>query len=138
MLCALFYKAHMHKTLDRTIAATELLLLFPAALFMTALFVRNLTPLPNEPARTAQRIVMLYASSVHVGLWILLIGLPLVVLAVGCATLLRRWSADASLREATMQTIRAVWAHLATLLIAGATVAAGGILAAVAVHVLTD
>ena len=128
----------MHKTLARTVAAAELLLLFPAALFMTALFVRNLTPLPNEPARTAHRIVMLYASSVHVGLWILLIALPLVVLAIGCATLLRQWSEDASLREATMQTARAVWAHLSTLLIAGATVAAGGILAAIAVHVLTD
>jgi hypothetical protein len=41
----------------RAIAATELLLIFPAALFMMALFVRNLQPLQYEPARTAQRIV---------------------------------------------------------------------------------
>jgi len=128
----------MHKTLDRTIAAAELLLLFPAALFMTALFVRNLTPLPNEPALTAHRIVMLYASSVHVGLWVLLIALPLLVLAIGAATLLRQWSEDASLRQAATQTLGAVRAHFATLLIAGATVASSGILAAIAVHVLTD
>lgn len=133
-MCALYYKAHMHKTLDRTIAAAELLLISPAALFMTALFVRNLTPKQNEPAYTAQRIVMLYASSVHVGLWLLLIALPLAVLMIGSATLLRQWSEDASLREA----LAAVRAHFATLLIAGATVASIGILGAIGVHVLTD
>lgn len=128
----------MHKTLDRTIAAAELLLLFPAALFMTALFVRTLTPVKNEPARTAHRIVMLYASSVHVGLWVMLIALPLIVLAIGSATLLRQWSEDGALRQATLQTVGAVRAHFSTLLTALATLAAGGILAAIAVHVLTD
>ncbi len=128
----------MDKTLDRTIAAAELLLIFPAALFMAALFVRNLTPKQNEPAHTAQRIVMLYASSVHVGLWVMLIGLPLVVLAIGCAALLRQWMADPSLRQAAAQTFVAVRAHLATLFIAGATLTSAGILAAVAIHVLTD
>ena len=131
MVCAFRYKAHTMKTLDRTIAAAELLLISPAALFMTALFVRNLTPVKNEPAHTAQRIAMLYASSVHVGLWVMLIGLPLLVLAIGSATLLRQWSEDASLRHA-------IRAHFATLLIMGATVASAGILGAVAVHVLTD
>src|ERR1043166_1549328 len=131
MVCALLYKAHTMKTPDRPIAAAELLLLFPAALFMTALFVRNLTPVKNEPAHTAQRIVMLYASSVHVGLWVMLIGLPLLVLAIGSATLLRQWSEDAALRHA-------IRAHFATLLIMGATIASAGILGAVAVHVLTD
>ncbi|HEX7192179.1 MAG TPA: hypothetical protein VF381_11490 [Thermoanaerobaculia bacterium] len=126
------------KTLDRTIAAAELLLISPAALFMSALFVRNLTPMQNEPAHTAQRVVMLYASSVHVGLWIMLIALPLAVLGIGCATLLRQWSEDPSLRQATTQTLVAIRSHFATLLIAGATVASGGILAAIAIHVLTD
>ena len=134
----MYYKAHVDKTLDRTIAAAELLLISPAALFMAALFVRNLTPQQNEPAHTAQRIVMLYASSAHVGLWVMLIGLPLVVLAIGSATLLRQWSEDASLRLATVRTLVSIRAHYATLLIAAATIAAAGILAAVAVHVLTD
>lgn len=128
----------MDKTLDRTIAAAELLLIFPAALFMAALFVRNLTPQQNEPAHTAQRIVMLYASSVHVGLWVMLIGLPLVVLAIGSVTLLRQWTADPSLRQAAAQTFAAVRAHLTTLLIAAATLASAGILGAVGIHVLTD
>jgi hypothetical protein len=92
----------------------------------------------NEPAHTAHRIVMLYASSVHVGLWVMLIALPLIVLMIGSATLLRQWNEDASLRQATIQTLGALWAHFSTLLIAFATVASGGVLAAIAVHVLTD
>jgi len=68
------------QTLKRAIAATELILIVPAALFMTALFVRNLQPLQYEPAHTAQRIVMWYAARPHVGLWVFLIALPFVVL----------------------------------------------------------
>jgi hypothetical protein len=122
----------------RAIAATELLLIFPAALFMTALFVRNLQPLQYEPAHTAQRIVTWYAARPRIGLWGLLIALPLAVLVTGCGTLLSRWSDEVELRQATRQTLAAIRAHLATLLVAGATVAAGAILAIVALHMLTD
>jgi hypothetical protein len=38
------------KSLKYIVAATELLLVFPALLFMTALFVRNLQPQQFEPA----------------------------------------------------------------------------------------
>ena len=122
----------------RAIATTELLLIFPATLFMTALFVRNLQPQQYEPARSAQRIVMWYAAQRHWGLWVLLILLPLAVLAIGGASLLRDWSADASLRNAVRRTFGAIRAHFATLLVALATITAGGILACVAIHVLTD
>lgn len=125
-------------TTRRWIAATELTLIFPAALFMTALFVRNLQPQPYEPAHTAQQIVMWYAARLHVGLWLLLIALPLGVLLIGSATLLRTWSADAGLREGTQRTLAAVRAHFATLLVAIATVMASGILAIVVLHVITD
>lgn len=73
----------------RAIAAAELLLVSPAVLFMTALFVRNLQPLRYEPAHTAQRIVDWYAVRPRLGLWVLIIVLLLVVLATGCATVLR-------------------------------------------------
>jgi hypothetical protein len=122
----------------RAIAATEMLLIFPAALFMTALFVRNLQPQQYEPARTAQRIVTWYAARPRLGLWVLLIALPLAVLVSGCGTLLRRWSDEVELRQAARQTLAAIRAHLATLLVAGATLTAGGILAIVALHMLTD
>jgi hypothetical protein len=124
--------------IKRAIAATDLLLIFPAALFMTALFVRNLQPLQYEPAHTAQRIVTWYADRPRIGLWVLLIALPLAVLISGCGTLLHIWSHEAELRQAAWQTLAAIRAHLATLLVAGATLTAGGILAIVALHVLTD
>jgi hypothetical protein len=120
------------------IATAELLLIFPAALFMTALFVRNLQPPQYEPAHAAQQIVTWYAARPRIGLWGLLIALPLAVLVTGCSTLAHRWRDDAELRQAARQTSATAGAHLATLLIAGATLAAGGVLAIVALHVLTD
>lgn len=125
------------KTTQRLVAATELLLILPASLFMTALFVRNLQPEQYQPAHTAARIVALYASSTHVGLWLLLIALPLLVLVVGCVDLLRAWRADPALRQAARQASTALCAHLATFLIAAATVAAAAILAIVALHLIT-
>lgn len=46
---------------ERLVAAAQLLLIFPAVLFMVSLIARNLSPLQNEPAHTAQQIVMWYA-----------------------------------------------------------------------------
>lgn len=119
------------------VAATELLLVFPAVLFMAALFVRNLQPQEYEPAHSAQRIVDWYAASPHVGLWVLLIALPLVVLFLGVVTLVRNWKADAELRLAARQVGESVRRHFATLLVSLATLTAGGILAIVALHVIT-
>jgi hypothetical protein len=62
----------------------------------------------------------------------------LTVLVTGCATLLRSWNAEVELRQAARQTLAALRAHLATVLIAGATLTAGGVLAIVALHLLTD
>jgi hypothetical protein len=124
-------------TIKRTIAITELALVSPAALFMTALFVRNWQPLEFEPARSAQRIVMWYAARQWT-LWVLLMALPFAVFVIGCAALLRNWHDDLELR----QTARRIWtdvrAQLATLLIALATLAAAAVLAIVAIHALTD
>jgi hypothetical protein len=84
-------------------------------------------------------IVNWYATGpVWLTLWILLIAMPLAVLVIGGATLLRSWKSDAELRQAARQTLATVRAHLATLLIALATLASGGILAIVALHAVTD
>jgi hypothetical protein len=124
--------------IKHAIATLELLLIFPATLFMTSLFVRNLQPPQYEPARTAERIVAWYAARLHLGLWVLLIALPMAVLGIGCATLVRSWGADAELRQSVRQTLALVRAHLATLLIAAATLTAGGILGIVALHMVSD
>jgi hypothetical protein len=125
-------------TLKRAIAAAELVLIFPAALFMTALFVRNLQPQQYEPAHTAQRIVTWYSVTPHIGLWLLLIALPFAVLVLGSGTLLRSWREEPELRDAARHTLVLIRGHLAMLLIALATLTAGIILAIVALHVLTD
>jgi hypothetical protein len=125
-------------TIKRTIATTELVLVLPAALFMTALFVRNLQPAPYEPAQTARRLVEWFSARPLLGLDVFLIALPLAVTVIGCATLLHGWRGDAELRQTARETLVAVRAHLATLLIAWATLMAGGILVVVALHVITD
>ena len=125
--------------MKRTIAAAELLLILPATLFMTALFVRNLQPERFQPAHAAAQIVTWYAKGpVWLTLWLLLMALPLAVLVIGGATLLGSWRADAELRGAARETLRLIRGHLATLLIAAATLTSAGILAIVALHALTD
>ncbi len=123
-------------TMKRSIAAAELLLISPAVVFMTALVVRHL-PAQYEPAHTAQRIVMWYSGK-HWTLWVLLISLPLAVLVIGCAHLLQSSNEGVELRQAVRQPLAAIHAHLATLLIAAATLTAGGVLAVVAVHMLAN
>jgi hypothetical protein len=132
----LLYKVLM--ITKRTIAATELLLVFPAALFMIALFARNLQPERYEPAHTARRLVEWFSARPHLGLDLFLIAMPFAALVIGCATVLLGWRSDAGLRKAALQALAAARAHLATLLIAGATLTAGGVLAIVALHMLTD
>jgi len=123
--------------IKRAIAVAELLLIAPAALFMGAVFVRNLQPEAREPAHSAQQIVA-WCAERRWTLGVFLICLPLLVLASGSATLLSNWKEDADLRRATLQTLAAVWANLPLLLIAAATLTAAGTLAIVPLHVLSD
>ena len=125
-------------TIKRTLATTELLLIFPAALFMTALFVRNLQPAPCEPAQTARRLVEWFSARPLLGLDVFLIALPFAAVAIGCAALLHGWRSDAEFRQTAQETLATLHIHLATLLIAGATLIAGGILAVVALHMITE
>ncbi|HEY3568723.1 MAG TPA: hypothetical protein VGP73_12380 [Thermoanaerobaculia bacterium] len=121
-------------TLKRLLAATEILLVLPAALFMTSLFARSLQPVPYEPATTARHVVEWFSAHPPVGLQLFLIALPFVAFVLGCATLLQSWLRDAELRQA----LAAVRAHLATFLIAGATLVAGCSLAVVFLHMAAD
>ena len=120
------------------IATTEMLLVLPGALFMLALFLRNVQPLQYEPAHTAAQIVAWYAARPRIGLWVLLMALPFTVLITGCTTLFRRWTNDLELRQAAQHTLVVLRAQFATVIVAAATLISGGILAIVALHVLTD
>ena len=133
-----WYKPLM-KTFKRAIAATELLLILPATLFMAALFMRNVQPEEYQPAHTAALIVNWYAHGpVWLTLWILLMAMPLAVLLLGGATLLRSWKDDFELRQAARQMAASIRRHFATLLVALATIGAAGILAIVAMHAISD
>jgi len=118
----------------RLIATMELALLAPAAIFMTALFVRNLNPLPYEPAHTAQRLVMWYAGRMWT-LWVLLLALPFTVLVIGCVTLRHAWKYDV---ESARQSLAVIRTHSATLVVLATTLAAAGILAIVVLHMLAN
>jgi hypothetical protein len=121
----------------RVIAVLELVLIFPAALFMTALALRNLQPLQFEPARSAQQLVMWYAGRMWT-LWVLLFGLPFLVLVSGCAELVRNWKRDISVPLTSQKSLAVARAHLASLFIAATTLIAGVILAIVVLHVLAN
>jgi len=121
----------------RIIAVMELVLIFPAALFMTALALRNLQPLQYEPAQSAQQLVMWYAGRMWT-LWVLLLGLPFTVLVSGCAALLLGWDRDIVLPLTARQSLAMVRAHFASLFIAATTLIAGVILAIVVLHVLAN
>lgn len=128
----------MHAALKRSIAALELLMIFPASLFMLSLFFREVQPAPYEPAQTARHIVDWYAARPRVGLQIFLMALPFAALIIGGATVLRAWRTDAQLRQAVLQTLSAIRANFSALVMAGATLLAAGILGIVALHMLTD
>jgi hypothetical protein len=125
-------------TINRALAATELLLIVPAALFMTALFMRDIQPAQFEPAHTAGRLVDWFSARPLLGLDVFLIALPFAVFVTGCTTLVRSWRRDAEFRRAALETLAAVYAQMAMLFIAAATLMAGGILAIVALHSVVD
>lgn len=126
------------KTLRSAVATLEAVFIVPAALFMTALFVRNLQPQQYEPAHSAQRVVDWFAARTYLGLWVFLIGLPLVVLAAGCVSLMSSWRSDPGVRAAARECAVAVWRHLAVVVVALATGTSAVILSIVALHLLTD
>lgn len=122
----------------RMLATFELLLVFPATLFMAALFLRNLQPEPYEPAQSARRLVDWFSARPFLCLDIFLIAFPLVAFAIGCASVLRSWRHDAELRRAALEIWSVIRGQCAALLIAAATLIAGSILAIVAVHMIAD
>jgi hypothetical protein len=106
----------------RTVAALTVALLIPASLFMLALLVRNFTPLPFKVTDAAQQIVAWYSARMWT-LWVFLLALPTTVMASGAATL-RYKNED----------LPRIWRGL----LAVVTLAAGGILAIVVLHMMAN
>ena len=119
----------MHR---RVIAATELVLIFPAALFLTAVLARHLQLL-----QFAQEIVNWYSGRQWT-LWVLLIGLPLGALLNGCIVLLGNSNDRTGEGQIAKHGLGASRTLLPTRIIAAATVAAGVILVVVVLHMLAN
>jgi hypothetical protein len=117
----------------RIIAATEIVLIFPAALFLTAVVARQLQPLQFA----AQQIVTWYSVR-YWTLWVLLIALPFAAFLTGCVTLLGNANTGAGASQAVKQLFPTTYAHLPTRIIAGTTLAAGLILVVVVLHMLAN
>jgi hypothetical protein len=118
----------------RIIACLQLVLIFPAALFMASLVVRNFGPLQYEPAHTAQQIVMWYAGRLWT-LRVLLFALPCIVLVSGIAVLRSR--NPATEQHGTEPSQASTRPHRLVRLVSVTTVASAGILAIVGFHVIT-
>jgi hypothetical protein len=128
-LCDTKYSMRM-----RTIALLQLLLIFPAALFMASLVVRNLGPMNSEPAHSAKEIVMWYAGRMWT-LRVLLFTLPCIVLISGWLALRTRYR-DA-VRLTSHRSPATSSPHWPVRLVSVTTVASAGILAIVSFHVLS-
>ena len=100
---------------------------------MTALFLREVQPL----AQTGL-LVDWFSRHVVVGLDLFLIVMPLAAFVIGGAMVLRSWRSDTEFRQAALEIFATVRRHVASLLIAGATLLAGGIFALVAMHMITE
>lgn len=124
-------------TVKRIIAMAEVVLILPAALFMSALAVRGLRSPQHEPTGPAHQIVKWFT----VRAWtfpVLLVRLPCVVLATGCATLLWIWYDDRASRRTAPPAGAPLRVNAATVAIVATTLTAGYILAVIAMHMLAS
>ena len=116
----------------RIIAATQLVLIFPAAIFLTAVVARHLQLL-----QFPQEIVTWYSVR-YWTLWVLLIGLPFAALFNGCIVLLLNSNDGTDEGQIAEQPFAAIHTQLPMRIIAAATLAAGLILVVVVLHMLAN
>ena len=120
--------------MKRTLAAAHLLLISPAVLFLVAVIVQRLQ---QEPAHTAQHIVMWYAERMWT-LWILLLLFPLSVLISGCISLLHHSNRSAQVASRAQKALAALHPAGARTAIAVTTVTAAVIVGIVILHMLAN
>lgn len=114
-------------------AAIELLFVAPATLFLGALFLRDVQPLLGTGG-----LVDWFAQHVVLGLYVCLVALPSAALVMGLTVILRSWRRDRGFRRRAMRLLGAVRGSLAYLLVTVSTLVAGGILAVVALHLMSE
>jgi hypothetical protein len=120
------------------LAAGEWLMVLPAVVFFAAAVLRGLQPSQYEPARTSLIVFEWFAQVPHAVLALLLIGLLGIVVIVGCATVLRIWRKDQTLRNDARSALAILRRRLDASLLTAATLLAAAILAVIAAHMVTD
>jgi hypothetical protein len=126
----------MRKTV-RTAAVVQLVLIAPAVLFLTAVFVGIGDPPQYELAHIARGIVAWYAGRVWT-LWFLLLALPCAAAIAGGGTLLRAWHAGDDQPLAPRPSLAMIPAPLATLVVGATTLMSAAIMAVVVLHMLAN
>jgi len=116
------------------VAASTLALVCPSALFVLALFLRQVPPPGREPARTADRIVRWYAAHPGLALWVLMLLLPISAVILGSVALMRTWANNAELRYYAWRALTEIPEHWPALSVGVVTALAAGLLMLVTAH----
>lgn len=123
----------------RALAVTEWLLVLPAALLLLVATGRLLQPRQYEPGRTLWTIFEWAGSHIsQSGAAVLFLALPSIAVLIGCATILQSWRRDAPLRQDTTAALAIIRRRLPIIVLTGAALLGGLILAATVAHVITD
>ena len=120
-------------------AISEWIMVLPATVFLAVAALRLLQPRQYQPARTSW--VIFEWTTTHIsrlGAAILFLGMPALVVVAGCGALFRLWREDQALRSDVVLGLTVFRRHLATVLLAVATLLGVTILALAVAHVITD
>ncbi|HEY6345937.1 MAG TPA: hypothetical protein VIY49_31000 [Bryobacteraceae bacterium] len=116
----------MRTTITRA-AVMQLVMLFPATLFLSSVLVAKGDPPQYDLALFAQHIVTWYSTRGWT-LFVLLLGLPFAVLVTGCITLF----------AAPDHNVPAMRPSLATILVSWATLTSAAVMGIVVLHMLAN
>jgi hypothetical protein len=120
------------------LAIGEWLMALPAILFIAVSALRDAQPSQYEPAHTSLIVFEWFAHLPGSVLAVLLIGLPTLVVMIGCVSIFRTWRGDAELRQDSLVAFAILRRRMAPFLLAAATLVAGGIATLVVAHLITD
>jgi hypothetical protein len=120
-------------------AVSEWLLVLPAAVLLAAAALRQLQPRQYEPARTSWLIFEWTTAHIsRAGAALLFLGLPGIVVIMGCTALLRIWGENETLRQDATSALASFRRHAALGLMAMATLLACAIVSFAVLHVIAD
>ena len=116
------------------IAALAFVLLGPALLFVTALFLRKVPPAESATAGFAERVVRWYAAHPQFALWVLFILFPLSAFLLGSVTLLQTWGENPKLQYWAWRVLEEIPEHWPAMSVGGATLVSAGLLVMITAH----